>query len=42
MAASPLRNLTSFVLFVLAVIVLATSAYMHAGWSFGDALYMCC
>lgn len=40
MAASPLRNLTSFVLFVLAVIVLATSAYMHAGWSFGDALYM--
>ena len=40
MAASPLRNLTSIVLFVLAIIVLATSAYMHAGWSFGDALYM--
>ena len=37
---SPLRNLTSILAFLLAVIVLATFAYMAAGWSFSDAFYM--
>ena len=40
LAASPIRNLTSFVCFVAAIVVLATFAYMHAGWSFEDAIYM--
>src|SRR5579864_8017093 len=40
LAASPLRNLASVVGFVLAIVVLATAAYMRAGWSFEDALYM--
>jgi voltage-gated potassium channel len=37
---SPARTLVSIVLFMLAVIVLATLAYMGAGWSFSDASYM--
>ena len=37
---SPGRTLASIVLFNLAVIVLATLAYMGAGWSFADASYM--
>jgi voltage-gated potassium channel Kch len=40
LTASPLRNLTSIVGFVLAIIVLATLAYVRAGWSFQDAIYM--
>jgi voltage-gated potassium channel Kch len=40
LAASPLRNLTSIVAFVVAVVVLATIGYMRAGWSFEDAIYM--
>ena len=40
LADSPLRNLGWVVAFVAAVVVLAIIAYMHAGWSFGDALYM--
>jgi voltage-gated potassium channel Kch len=40
LAASPLRNLASVVLFVLAIVAVATGAYMRAGWSFEDALYM--
>ena len=40
LADSPLRNLSWVVGFVAAVVVLATVAYMHAGWSFGDAIYM--
>ncbi|HEX7758840.1 MAG TPA: NAD-binding protein [Caulobacteraceae bacterium] len=38
--ASPLRNLASIVLFVLVVVAISTTAYMGAGWSFGDAIYM--
>jgi voltage-gated potassium channel len=37
---SPARNLTSILAFVMVVVALATLAYMHAGWSFGDAIYM--
>ena len=37
---SPGRTLISIVLFMLAVIALATAAYMGAGWSFADASYM--
>jgi voltage-gated potassium channel len=40
LAASPIRNLTSIVAFVLTVVVLATIGYMRAGWSFEDAIYM--
>ena len=40
LSASPLRNLASVLGFVLAIVVLATGAYMRAGWSFEDALYM--
>jgi voltage-gated potassium channel len=40
LAESPLRNLGWVVAFVVAVVILATLAYMHAGWSFGDAIYM--
>ena len=39
-AASPLRNLASIVGFMLVVVALSTGAYMHAGWSFDDAIYM--
>ncbi len=34
------RNLILGVVFVLVVCALAVLAYMHNGWSFGDALYM--
>jgi len=37
---SPLRNLVFGVSFTLSVIVLSTTAYVLAGWSFGDAAYM--
>lgn len=37
---SPARTLISIVVFVLVVIMLATLAYMGAGWSFADASYM--
>jgi voltage-gated potassium channel len=37
---SPLRNLLSIIVFMLVVLVVATCAYMVAGWSFPDALYM--
>ena len=40
LTGSPLRNLTSIVLFVVVVVALSTSAYMYAGWSFSDAIYM--
>ena len=40
LADAPLRNLSWVVGFVAAVVALATAAYMHAGWSFGDAIYM--
>ncbi len=39
-AGSPLRNLAAVTAFVAAIVAAATAAYMHAGWSFGDALYM--
>lgn len=37
---SPGRTLVSIIGFMLAVITLATLAYMGAGWSFADASYM--
>jgi voltage-gated potassium channel len=37
---SPARTLISIVVFVLVVILLATLAYMGAGWNFADASYM--
>ena len=37
---SPLRNLAAILVFLLTVVVLATLAYMVAGWSLGDAVYM--
>jgi voltage-gated potassium channel len=37
---SPIRNLVSILVFMAVVIVLATLAYMGAGWSFADASYM--
>ena len=37
---SPARTLASIVAFMLVVIMLATLAFMGAGWSFGDAIYM--
>ena len=36
---SPGRTLANIVLFNLTVVVIATIAYMGAGWSFGDAFY---
>jgi voltage-gated potassium channel len=38
--ASPLRNLTLGIGFTLGVMVLATLAYVMAGWTLGDAVYM--
>lgn len=38
--APPLRNLTLGVIYMLTVTAFATAAYVAAGWSFGDALYM--
>ncbi len=40
LALAPLRNLAIVVGFVLVVTALATAAYMHAGWTFGAAIYM--
>jgi len=40
LTGSPIRNLTSIVIFVMVVVAIATAAYMRAGWSFGDAIYM--
>ncbi|MGZ3275364.1 MAG: potassium channel family protein [Caulobacteraceae bacterium] len=40
LADSPLRNLGWVVAFVVAVVIASTLAYMHAGWSFADAVYM--
>jgi len=40
LTGSPLRNLTSIIIFMLVVASLSTAAYMSAGWSFSDALYM--
>jgi voltage-gated potassium channel len=37
---SPIRNLVSILVFMAVVVVLATAAYMAAGWSFSDASYM--
>ena len=37
---SPGRTLGSIVIFMLVVIVVATMAFMAAGWSFSDASYM--
>jgi voltage-gated potassium channel Kch len=37
---SPVRNLTVGVAYVIVVMVIATAAYMRAGWSFRDAFYM--
>ena len=40
LAGSPLRNLTTVLAFMAAVMVAATVAYMSVGWSFQDAIYM--
>lgn len=40
LADSPLRNLGWVVAFVVAVVIASTLAYMHAGWSFAEAIYM--
>jgi voltage-gated potassium channel Kch len=37
---SPARNLASIIIFMLVLAALATVAYVHAGWSLSDALYM--
>jgi Trk K+ transport system NAD-binding subunit len=37
---SPLPSLMAILAFMVVVTVVATVAYMAAGWSFGDALYM--
>jgi voltage-gated potassium channel len=37
---SPVRNLTAGVTYTIAVMALATAAYMAVGWSFRDAFYM--
>jgi voltage-gated potassium channel len=37
---SPLRNLVAILGFMAVVMVVATAAYMAAGWSLGDAFYM--
>ena len=37
---SPLRNLAAALIFVVLVFVIATSGYLAAGWSLGDAVYM--
>jgi voltage-gated potassium channel len=40
LTGSPLRNLSIAIAFVLGVVGVATLAYMGAGWSFADAVYM--
>lgn len=37
---SPGRTLASIVAYLLAVVAIATGAYMAAGWSLGDSIYM--
>jgi len=37
---SPARTLGAIIIFMLAVVTLGTLAYMGAGWSFADAIYM--
>jgi voltage-gated potassium channel len=37
---SPIRNLTVGVAYTVTVMIVATVAYMAAGWSFRDAIYM--
>jgi voltage-gated potassium channel len=37
---SPVRNLVGGVAYTITVMMLATAAYMAAGWSFRDAIYM--
>ena len=37
---SPVRNLVTILSFMGVVVVLATAAYMAAGWSLADASYM--
>ena len=39
LSASPWRNLVGGLLYMLAVITLATFAYVALGWSWGDAFY---
>lgn len=39
-AGSPVRGLIAIVVFMLALVLASTIAYMAAGWSLGDALYM--
>lgn len=38
--ASPGRNLIGGLIFILMVMAVSTAAYVHVGWSLGDALYM--
>ena len=38
--SSPFRNVLAGILFMLAVSVAATLAYIGHGWSVGDAIYM--
>jgi len=40
LTGSPLRNLVWILVFMTGVVVVATGAYISAGWSFADALYM--
>jgi voltage-gated potassium channel Kch len=40
LAASPLRNLVWIASFMAVVVTTATLAYMRAGWSFADAIYV--
>jgi voltage-gated potassium channel Kch len=37
---SPLRSLLAIIAFMLVVVSASTGAYMAAGWTFGDAIYM--
>ncbi|MEO6339879.1 MAG: NAD-binding protein [Caulobacteraceae bacterium] len=38
--ASPLRNLTAIIAFMLVLVTVSTCGYMAAGWNFADAFYM--
>ncbi len=40
LAASPLKNLIGIIIFVMMIVAVSTSAYVWAGWSLTDALYM--
>jgi voltage-gated potassium channel len=37
---APARNIIRIGIFILAVFVVATAGYMHAGWTFSDSIYM--